>query len=78
MVSEVQTWLARKLKRRQGQLGDIGLLDEIFVRRRGERRYLWPAVDHDGDVLGILIQRYRNTQAVRRYFRKLLKGQEWR
>jgi putative transposase len=67
---------ARKLKRRQGPLGDIWRLDEVFVRIRGERHYLWRAVDQDGDVLDILVQRYRNTHATKRFFRKLLKGQE--
>ena len=67
---------ARKLKRRQGQLGDIWHLDEVFVRIRGERHYLWRAVDQDGDVLDILVQRYRNAHAAKRFFRRLLKGQE--
>ncbi len=67
---------ARKLKRRQDQLGDIWHVDEVFVRIRGERHYLWRAVDQDGDVLDILVQRYRNTHAAKRFFRKLLKGQE--
>ena len=67
---------ARELKRRQGQLGDIGHLDEVFVRIRGERHDLWRAVDQNGDVLDILVQRYRNNHAAKRFFRKLLKGQE--
>ncbi|SEM69568.1 DDE domain-containing protein [Palleronia pelagia] len=25
--------------------------DEIFVKINGERRYLWRAVDHEGEVL---------------------------
>ena len=67
---------ARKLKRRQGRLGDIWYLDEVFVKIRGERHYLWRAVDQDGDVIDILVQRYRNARAAKRFFRKLLKGQE--
>jgi putative transposase len=66
---------ARKLKRRQGRLGDIWYLDEVFVKIRGERHYLWRAVDQDGDVIDILVQRYRNARAAKRFFRKLLKGQ---
>ena len=66
---------ARKLKRRQGRLGDIWYLDEVFVKIRGERHYLWRAVDQDGDVIEILVQRYRNARAASRFFRKLLKGQ---
>jgi putative transposase len=67
---------ASKLKRRQGQLGDIWHLGEVFVRVRGERHYLWRAVDQDGDVLDILIQRHRNAHAAKRFFRELIKGQE--
>ena len=43
---------ARKLRRRQGRLGDTWFLDELFVTIRGERHYLWRAVDQDGDVGG--------------------------
>ena len=45
------------------------------MKIRGERHYLWRAVDHDGDVIDILVQRYRNARAAKRFFRKLLKGQ---
>ena len=54
--------------------GDVWHLDEVFVKIRGERRYLWRAVDQDGDVIDILVQRYRNARAAKRFFRKLLKG----
>ncbi len=67
---------ARKLKRRQGQLGDIWYLDEVFVKIGGERQYLWRAVDQDGDVIDILVQRKRNARAAKWISRKLLKGQE--
>jgi putative transposase len=66
---------ARQLRRRQGWLGDIWHLDELFVNIQGKRHYLWKAVDQDGDVIDILVQRYRNAQAAKRFFRKLLKGQ---
>ena len=66
---------ARKLKRRQGRLGDIWHLDEVFVKIRGERHYLWRAVDQDGDVIDILVQPRRDQHAAKRFFRKLLKGQ---
>ena len=35
----------RKLRRRQPRLGDIWHLDELFVTIRGQRQYLWRAVD---------------------------------
>jgi putative transposase len=33
------------------------------------------SVDQDGDVIEILVQRYRNARAAKRFFRKLPKGQ---
>ncbi len=66
---------ARKLKRREGRLGDTWHLDELFVTIQGERQYLWRAVDQDGDVIDILVQARRNRRAAERFFRKLLKGQ---
>ena len=41
---------ARRLKRRQGRLGDTWFLDEVFVAINGQRQYLWRAVDQDGDL----------------------------
>ena len=54
---------ARKLKRREGRLGDTWYLDEVFVTIQGQRQYPWRAVDQDGDVIDILVQPRRNRQA---------------
>ena len=64
---------ARGLKRRQGRLGDIWHVDELFVTIQGQRHYLWRAVDQDGDVIDILVQSRRDRRAAERFFRKLLK-----
>jgi len=66
---------ARKLKKRQGRLGDIWHIDEVFVTIQGERQYLWRAVDQDSDVLDILVQRRRNQRAAEQFFHRLLKSQ---
>jgi len=68
---------ARKIKKHRRRLGDTWYLDEVYiVTVRGERRYLWRAVDQDGDVLDVLVQKSKDQQAARRFFRKLVKGQE--
>ena len=66
---------ARKLKKRQGRLGDAWYLDEVFITIQGDQHYLWRAVDQDGDTIDILVQRRRNKKAAERFFRRLLKGQ---
>ena len=66
---------ARRLKRRQGRLGDTWFLDEVFITMNGQRQYLWRAVDQDGDLIDLLVQPRRDARAARRFFRRLLKGQ---
>ena len=66
---------ARRLKRRQGRLGDTWFLDEVFVTINGQRQYLWRAVDQDGDVIDLLVQPRQDGRAARRFFRRLLKSQ---
>ena len=65
----------RKLKRRQGRLGDHWHLDEVFLRINGQLQYLWRAIDQDGDVIDILVQPRRDRRAAERLFRRLLRGQ---
>jgi putative transposase len=61
------------LRRRKPGAGDRWHLDEVFIKVNGERKYLWRAVDQDGNVLDILVQSRRDTVAARRFFRRLLK-----
>ncbi|WP_406729960.1 IS6 family transposase [Streptomyces sp. GD-15H] len=65
---------AHGLRRRQPQPGDKWHLDEVFIKINGEQKYLWRAVDQNGNVLDILVQNRRDTAAARRFFRRLLKG----
>jgi len=45
----------------------------VFLTIKGERHYLWRAVDQEGNVLDILVQRRRDKTAAKKFFRKLLK-----
>jgi putative transposase len=66
---------AQRLKRKQGRLGDIWYLDELFVRINGQQQYLWRAIDQDGDVIDILLQPRRDQGAAERFLRRLVRGQ---
>ncbi len=50
-------------------------LDEMVVKIGGRRMYLWRAVDDEGEVLDVLVQRRRNKHAALKLLRKLLKSQ---
>jgi putative transposase len=67
--------IARRLRRRRPRPSNRWHLDEMVVRIAGERMYLWRAVDHEGEVLDMLVQRRRDCRAAMRLMRKLLKKQ---
>jgi putative transposase len=67
--------IARKLRRCRPRPSDRWYLDEMVVRIAGKRMYLWRAVDHEGEVLDMLVQRRRDKRAALRLMRKLLKKQ---
>ncbi|MGW2769411.1 IS6 family transposase [Streptomyces sp. NPDC001275] len=65
---------ANALRHRRPRPGDKWHLDEVFVKINGERKYLWRAVDADGNVLDILVQNRGDKAAAKRFFRKLVKA----
>jgi putative transposase len=67
--------IARRLRRRRPRPSNRWHLDEMVVRIAGKRMYLWRAVDHEGEILDMLVQRRRDTRAALRLMRKLLKRQ---
>jgi putative transposase len=67
--------IARRLQRRRPRPSDRWHLDEMVVRIAGKRMYLWRAVDHEGEVLDMLVQSRRDSRAALRLMRKLLRKQ---
>jgi len=48
-------------------------LDEVYVRVQGEMRYLWRAVDHEGEVLESFVTKERDKAAALKFMKKLIK-----
>jgi len=65
--------IARKLRQRRPRPSPTWHLDEMIVRIGGEHMYLWRAVDHEGEILDMLVQRRRDARAALRLMRKLLR-----
>ncbi|MFD7704327.1 IS6 family transposase [Streptomyces caelestis] len=63
---------ANGLRRRRPRPGDTWHLDEVFIKINGEQKYLWRAVDRDGNVLDILVQNRRDKAAAGRFLRRLM------
>ena len=66
---------ARRISKRRGSAFDVWHLDEVFANIGGRQMYLWRAVDGEGTVLDVLVQKRRNKRAALKFMRKLLKNQ---
>ena len=48
-------------------------LDEVFVKVNGKLRYLWRAVDHEGEVLEAVVTSKRNKAAALKLLKRIMK-----
>ena len=63
-----------QLRQRAPARGDKWHMDEVVVSIAGKQHWLWRAVDQNGFVLDVLVQRRRDGRAAQRLMRKLLKS----
>jgi putative transposase len=74
-VNKFGPLIAANLRRRRGPATGRWHLDEMVVKIAGRRMYLWRAVDDEGEVLDVLVQKRRNKAAALNLLRRLLKNQ---
>ncbi len=64
---------AARLKKKHQGYGDTFFIDEVFIKIDGKQHYLWRAVDQDGEVIDVYLQKRRDGVAAKRFFNRLLK-----
>ncbi len=67
--------IAGNLRRSRPRASDCWHLDEMVIKIRDRRYWLWRAVDDEGEVLDFLVQPRRCARSARKLLRKLLKKQ---
>ncbi len=67
--------IAKRLRRRRPAPSPRWRLDEMVCWVGGMRMYLWRAVDDEGEVLGLVVQRRRDTEAALKLLKRLLHNQ---
>jgi len=70
--SEIIQYTSR-LKRKHRGYGDTFYIDEVFIKIDAKQHYLWRAVDQDGEVVDVFLQKRRYSRAAKRFFKRLLK-----
>lgn len=67
--------IARNLKRKRPAPSPRWHLDEVVCNIGGKRMYLWRAVDDEGEVLDVVVQKRRDHDAALRLLKRLLRNQ---
>ena len=67
--------IARRLKKRRPVPSPRWHLDEVVCWIGGRRMYLWRAVDDEGEVLDVVVQRRRDNVAALKLLGRLLRNQ---
>ena len=67
--------IAQNLKRRRPAPSPRWHLDEMVCNIGGKRMYLWRAVDDEGEVLDVVVQKRRDHAAALRLLKRLLRNQ---
>ena len=63
----------KRISARQGMPQWRWHLDEVFVKINGQLHYLWRAVDHEGEVLDVVVTKRRNRKAALGLLKSLMK-----
>ncbi|OHC97072.1 MAG: transposase [Sphingomonadales bacterium RIFCSPHIGHO2_01_FULL_65_20] len=67
--------IAKRLRKRRPGPSPLWHLDEMVCWIGGRRMYLWRAVDDEGEVLDLVVQRRRDTEAALKLLGRLLRNQ---
>ena len=67
--------IAKNLRKRRPPASPRWHLDEMICNVGGRRMYLWRAADDEGEVLDLVVQRRRDTEAALRLLLRLLQNQ---
>ena len=64
--------LAAEVRRRRRPVGKHWFVDEVFLFRKGQKLYLYRAIDEDGVVVDVLLCEHRDTASAEAFFRQAI------
>ena len=64
--------LAAEVRHRRRPMGKHWFVDEVFLFRKGQKLYLYRAIDEDGAVVDILLREHRDTASAEAFFRQAI------
>jgi transposase-like protein len=71
-VHQYSPEIEKKIRRHLRPTNDSWRVDETYIKVKGEWKYLYRAVDSDGDTIDFMLSTKRDRKAAKRFFKKAL------
>jgi len=71
-VHQYSPEIEKKIRRHLRPTNDSWRVDETYIKVKGEWKYLYRAVDSNGDTIDFMLSAKRNKKAANRFFKKAL------
>ncbi len=71
-VHQYSPEIEKKIRRHLRPTNDSWRVDETYIKVKGEWKYLYRAVDSDGDTIDFMLSTKRDRKAAKRFFKKSL------
>ena len=71
-VHQYSPEIEKKIKRHLRPTNDSWKVDETYIKVKGKWKYLYRAVDSDGDTVDFILSSKRDKKAAKRFFKKAL------
>ena len=71
-VHQYSPEIEKKVRRYLKPTNDSWRVDETYIKVKGEWKYLYSAVDSDGDTIDFMLSAKRNRKAAKHFFKKAL------
>ena len=71
-VHQYSPEIEQRIRRHLGPTNDSWRVDETYIKVKGKWKYLYRAVDSDGDIIDFMLSSKRDRKAAKRFFKKAL------
>ena len=71
-VHQYSPEIEKRIRRHLRPTNDLWRVDETYIKVKGKWKYLYRAVDSDGDTIDFMLISKRNRKAAKRFFKKAL------
>ena len=75
-VQKYSPELEKRVKPHLSRIGKSWRVDETYIKVKGKWKYLYRAIDSDGNTIDFMLSATRNKRAAYRFFKKILKNQD--